>query len=396
MTTTRPRSATSAPAVPAVAEPSVAGSVVLYRLYDVGYEIQLDQAQDLLGLPRGERGSLRPPGPPRAESQAIRIENPPITISLAAERVTLSSDRVARSAQVSARIFDFGVVSLRVRVATPGMLAWQAYSALGNALALAPEIQAVFDRHLRDLTTRIRPAVVRPEIATIVEDYVVYRIDRLTDAAGTALPPSSLRDVDVVPLLLDESRPLSAEARQELLPYWFSYYVDDLAILTWNNALVVEPLGSDSDVELVLEFANAQLLELRYYDALLDGELPRMYDRIASARRGRGRWIFGHSYADLLAAIQTLVADSTEIVERAENSLKVTDDVYLARVHAAALDLFRGRAWRRGLDHKLAIIRQAYGMLNAEAMARRSELLEGVIILLIAIEIVLALVVGRH
>jgi uncharacterized Rmd1/YagE family protein len=70
--------------------------------------------------------------------------------------------------------------------------------------------------------------------------------------------------------------------------------------------------------------------------------------------------------------------------------------VYLARVHAAALDLFRGRAWRRGLDHKLAIIRQAYGMLNAEAMARRSELLEGVIILLIAIEIVLALVVGRH
>src|SRR2546425_8433184 len=51
-----------------------------------------------------------------------------------------------------------------------------------------------------------------------------------------------------------------------------------------------------------------------------------------------------------------------------------------ARVYAAALELFRGRAWRSSIDHKLAIIRQTYAMLNAEAMAVRNEVLEAAIV----------------
>jgi hypothetical protein len=120
-----------------------------------------------------------------------------------------------------------------------------------------------------------------------------------------------------------------------------------------------------------------------------------MYDRIAERRVG-GRALFGRRYASLLTALQTLVADSTEIVERAENALKVTDDVFLARVYAAALDLFRARVWRGGIDHKLAIIRQTYAMLNAEAMAARNEVLEAAIIVLIIVEIVIAVVSGRR
>jgi len=38
------------------------------------------------------------------------------------------------------------------------------------------------------------------------------------------------------------------------------------------HSLVVEPDLHDEDVEYVLEFANAQLLELRVFDALLDAE----------------------------------------------------------------------------------------------------------------------------
>jgi hypothetical protein len=88
--------------------------------------------------------------------------------------------------------------------------------------------------------------------------------------------------------------------------------------------------------------------------------------------------------------MQTLVAATTEVVERAENALKVTDDVYLARVYSAALEVFRGRQWRAGIDRKLAIIRETYGMLNAEAQSARGEVLEIAILALIAVEIVLS------
>ncbi|MDF1503116.1 hypothetical protein [Roseisolibacter sp. H3M3-2] len=360
----------------------VDGAAVVYRLYDVGYEIALDRALDLLAASAPER--VRPV---RGEAQALQIRNPPVTVILGHETVTVGD--AARPVELSARIFDFGVVSLRARVDLPAEMPWDAFTAFGPALETAPALAASFAQHLRLLTERIAPAVERPALAPQTEDYVVYRLSRVLDAEGRPVAPSALRDVDVVPLLLNETRPLSEAARRELLPHRFSYYEDDLAILSWDNALVVEPRAHDTDVQFILEFANAQLLELRYYDALLDAELPRMYDRIA-ALRGSGRSMLRNRYAGLLAELQTQVADSTETVERAESALKVTDDVYLARVYLAALEIFRARAWRAGIDHKLAIVRETYAMLNGEAQAARAEALELAIVLLIVFEIVMA------
>jgi hypothetical protein len=376
-------------------EPCVVGSVVLYRLYDVGYEIDLERALDFLATTTGEREALRLKLEQRrkTEAQAIRIKNPPITISIGNEELNAGGRRAA--ARVSARIFDFGVISLRLRCEIPGALAWSAFAAFGDAAELARAARPAFDRRIHELTDRIAPAVVRPDIAPVSEDYVVYRITKLEDGAGQVLPASALRDLDVAPLLLNEDRPISEQARKELLPHWFSYYPDDLAVITWNTALVLDPMEGESDIQLIMEFANAQLLELRYYDALLDAELPRMYDRIERARKGSGA-LLGRRYAPVLTELQTLVADSTEIVERTQNALKVTDDIFLARVYGAALELFRERAWRAGIEHKLGIIHQTYAMLNAESMAVRNEVLEIAVILLIVIEIVLALVQGGH
>jgi uncharacterized Rmd1/YagE family protein len=86
------------------------------------------------------------------------------------------------------------------------------------------------------------------------------------------------------------------------------------------------------------------------------------------------------------------VADTTEVVERVENGLKVTNDVYLARVYQAALALFREDAWRLGLARKLRNFRDTYAMLNDEAQTARGNVLEVIIILLIVIEVVMGLI----
>src|SRR6185436_16577836 len=258
----------------------------------------------------------------------------------------------------------------------------------GGQSASAPEWRTIFPEMRADLLQRIADAIEKPGEAPVSEDYIVFRVHRLEDANGHRRGTADLADEDLARLLLDESRPLSAAARRDLLSQRFTYFEDDLAVLTWNAALVVEPVVEDVDVQYVLEFANAQLLELRYYDARLDVELPRIYDRIEAARFGFH--LLGRRYSRLLGALQTRVAEVTEVVERTENALKVTDDVFLARIYAAALEIFRGRAWRAGIDGKLAIVRDAYSMLNAESQARRSEVLELIIVALILIEIVLA------
>jgi hypothetical protein len=373
----------AAPAWPAPADVRVTGAAILYRLFDVGYEIRLDRALDLLSASAPERVK-----PVRGEAQAIQIKNTPVTVILGTESVLLGG--VAHDVEVSARLFDFGVASLRLRIAAPPGCTWPGYVAFATSLHAAPALGPVFEQHLRLLLDRIGPAIERRAVARVTEDYTVFRVDRLADASGARLAPDALPERDLVGLLLGERRELAPAAQRELLPHRFAYYADDLAVLTWNTALVVEPTAEDTDVQYVLEFANAQLLELRVYDALLDDELPRMYARIATARRGAN--LLSRRFAPVLTELQTLVADITELVERVENSLKVTDDVYLARIYSAALEIFRGREWRRGVDRKLEIIHETYEMLNGESQSARMELLEAAIVLLIVFEIVMSFV----
>ena len=371
----------------------VDGVAIVYRLFDVGFEIDLPRATDLLASSAPSR--VRPL---RGEAQAIQIANPPVAVILGTESVRVPG--ASADAEVSARIFDFGGVSLRISIPANHNMSWSEFSAFGNAVDAGIDLSPVFERHLGALLDRIAAAITRPAIAPFTEDYVVFRINAVrgadgavardgTAGAGGALSPATWGDEDLVPLLLNERRPLSAIARHELLPHRFSYYTDDLTILTWDNALVVEPSPGDTDVQYILEFANAQLLELRVYDALLDAELPAMYDRVASARPRRQLALLQRRFAGLLSDLQALVADSTELVERVESALKVTDDVYLARIYTAALDIFRGREWRAGIDRKLAIIRETYAMLNDESQAARAEALEVLIVALIAAELVL-------
>jgi hypothetical protein len=362
----------------------VAGDATAYRLLDVGYSISLDRARELLAASAPER--IRPG---RSEAAALQIKSPPLSLLLGHERLVVGGREY--DAEVAARIYDFGAISLRVRVLLPGPVLWHEYVTFGRALDANEELQQFLESHARRLFERLGAAVERPRMASVREDYVVFRLREVRHADGIALTSAALLEaVDVAPLLLNESRTLHPDARAGLLQHSFSYYPDDLAILTWDNALVLDPSGTVTDVEYILEFANAQLLELRYYDAVLDDELQQLYERMQTTRRRRLPRL-SRRYSQLLGDIQRLFTDSTELVERVENSLKVTDDVFLGRVYSAALEIFRGRAWRDGVYRKLTLVRESYEMLSAEAQASRSEVLELAIVLLIVFEIVMAL-----
>jgi hypothetical protein len=373
-------------------EVRVDGSVTVYRLYDIGYTIALDHAAELLGA--SIRGRIRPS---RLEARAIEVRNPPLLATL--NTIDLAVAGSPRRATISAHLFDFGVCSLQVCIPAPVRLAWSAFTEACAAIESATDLGVVFDREVRDLVGRIAPAIERPALAPLAEEYKVYRVDRISfngpstgaDAQAASVPVTDvLTDEEIAALLIGERQRLSSAARRELIPHRFSYYEDDLAVMTWESALVVEPRIEDRDVEYILEFANAQLLELRMYDQQLDADLPALYDRVEAARARRSPRLTGRFRA-VLSDLQTRVADVTETVERVENALKVTNDVYLARIYATALELFRAQAWRRGIDRKLAILRETYTMLNSEAQAARAELLEIVIVVLILVELLLGL-----
>jgi len=362
------------------------GHVVALRLFDVAYAIDLGRVEDIWARHAGTASSRSRLSATPAKAVAFGV--PPVALSL--DAIPLNLGPIAATAAVTARIYDFGVVALALRVATLD-LSWPDYTALLNAM----------DTHVGDggdgrlwegLLARVRTllaeALVRPTGSAIEEDYLIGTVHAFSEP----LTAAALRDrVDLVPLLSGEHRALSDGARRDLLRQSFSYYADDLVVLTWDRAFIYEPRG-DSDVADVLEVANAQLLEMRYYDELLDDELPRMYGLVQTTRRTATNILAPRRFATLARRLYTLVAEVTELTEKADNALQVTEDVYLARIYASALGLFRVPTVSAAVDRKLSIIRDTYTALYDEANSSRAGLMEFLILVLIAVEIVLALV----
>jgi hypothetical protein len=94
-------------------------------------------------------------------------------------------------------------------------------------------------------------------------------------------------------------------------------------------------------------------------------------------------------YERLAAEVMKTIAELMGITEKIDSALKVTEDVYYAKIYLAALRLFRVKDWEGSIKKKLDIASNTYDMLYREIANKRTELLELVIVLLIILEIVI-------
>jgi hypothetical protein len=364
----------------------VSGAVIAYRLFDIADTIDLTRAEALWEQQRARtaitRGRLISAAP-----KALAFGVAPLDIPL--ETVVVRLGETELRAEASARLYEFGVARLALRISADN-LSWSEFTRRLNAVdqTVGPASGSTIWKGLLDQVLRTFAAVlVKPPATMLEEDYLIGMVR----AFDTSLDAETLQQrIDLVPLLSGEERPLSEGARRDLLRQRFSYYTDDLVVLTWDRAFIHEPRG-DSDVMDVLDVANARLLEMRYYDRLLQTELPRMYDLVEATQRARPL-LGSRRFANLARRLYTLVAEVTEVREKVDNALQVTEDVYLARIYASALDLFRVAAVSASVERKLAMIRDTYAALYEEASAGRAALMEAAIVVLIVVEIVLVFV----
>ncbi|BAF60199.1 MAG: hypothetical protein HPY89_01500 [Pelotomaculum sp.] len=344
-------------------------SIWVYRLFDVAEEINLEEVEKILAQEhqptRMRLSRIRP--------KSIQFKNPPVAVELGEQKVKIG--RQTFKAQFTGKIYDLGVIGIIMRLPLQEGTAFGELQNIAVELYNSDEIEQVFFWQLDSIRKTLSAALVKEAYSGFVEDFTVYYF-REWDPA-----------LDPTQLLLAEREPVSEQVRRETMRNSFSYGPDDLTVITWDSALVYDSTGS-TDIPDLLEFANAQLLELRYYDNLLTGELEKMYDAIEEAEKVISFRRLGH-YRRIMNQLMELIADVTEITERIDNSLKVTEDVFYARIYGAALSIFRTRAWAESIDRKISIISQSYTMLSNRIINQRSELLELAIILLILLEVIL-------
>jgi len=362
------------------------GTVHVYRLFDVADAIDLAAAEHVVEVAMSApKSRMRLAGAQSAT--ALEFPRPPLHVALGARELPLGS---GVRAEASAHVFDYGVVSVLYKLPIAPGTPLAALIGLGEQLFVepTPEIDQAARREAEELARALGAAMERSHRWEGLESYQVFFVRRFAD--GPRRGQDLLSGAPIPELLLGETSAvgLSAQERQEVLSHSHTYLEDDLAVVHWNSALVVEPSGVE-DIPDLLEFATAHLLELRYYDALLDRELHRIYDEL---ERGGSMVanIFTRRYRRLQRSTAALLLELSETIERLENAVKIVGDFYLARVYQRAVSRFRLPAWQETVLRKQRLLAEVNDLIGDAADTSRSELLEIAVILLILFEIVAA------
>jgi len=360
------------------------GSFTICQLYEIGDQIDLTKASTCISQPT-ERKEM---SVDVRQAESIQIAQPPVQISLGKKELTLADLFLTGVLTIS--IYDLGAIALTLKLDLPEGINWLTIAQLiASVQDLPDELQKEFLSKVEELETVLKPAIDKPNRPAIMEDYIIVIVEKLV---GENHVQDLAKNPFLGAALLGEKKPLSSSTSQLLTQ--MSYYRDDLAVFSWNGAILIEPdpLAAATAVALI-EFANVELLLMRSYDQSLDAELQKMYPQLP---KGKSRFALPlvSRYSRLLHEIQYLIAEFTEVTERVDNALKVVDDVYWNRFYTAILNVLRVNLWRSGVEHKLALLHQTYSMLHDEADAERANSLEWMIIVLILTEIILALI--RH
>jgi hypothetical protein len=353
--------------------------------YDIAFAINLDEAERSISSAT-QRGGIKRQHPAPAY---FEYHPAPVRVTQAAEPLPLESYQ--SGAHVDVVLYDFGAVSVMYSFPLTGSLA--GLCALSEELYNNERLLTDSRQRVEQLLTVIHAALVKPQVADIVEDYVIFHIESFV----TPCAPDILLTVHaptIARMLRAERQELSVQERQDALSRSLSFSPDDLTIIDWHAALVVDKDGTD--VCSVLEFANVELLEMRFLDQLLDGALERSYESV-SLRLGRLLWVPG-SYRASLHEIAQFHMDSALLFEGVNNALKLLGDQYLARVYRAASERFHLADWDTSILRKLQTLESLYEKMNDQAASHRMEILEWIIILLITLSIVLPFIpgVGGH
>jgi hypothetical protein len=357
---------------------TIFGGILIYRLYDVAWDIDLVKVEERV------REYKRQSIDRKRFSKAFEFANPPLSLKLKSFEKDLDGRRY--SINIFAKVYDYGVLSIIFEIPFKE-LPMAGFESL--AKSIDGPFEEDFPREVDGLVRDLGQALHQAYRSRCQEDYIIYYL-RETSPLKSAV--ELVRTCDIRGLLLYEEgeSPPSEASKEELRSYSFSYSDRDLVVLSWDKALVLEPSGS-MDIPDLLEFANAQLLELRVYDDMLDKELDNINDRIIS-QVSPSIWKI-RRYEALAASVMRTVMDLTRITERIDNAIKVTEDVYYARVYSSALSLFKVQQWERSLERKISIATRFYDMLYREISNKRTEILEFIIVVLIVIEIVLFIVI---
>src|SRR5262249_46214056 len=217
-------------------------SLHLYQLYDDSFAVDREQADGLRLAPSARVQ--------RVVRRGGSLDMPQLPLEITVGAMPLMVANLPLQAEMQVRIYDLGIIALRLVVPLPEGLSWdQANALMAHVQRYPAAITETFAKQHEVLRKLLLPAMDRPNATVRGEDYTILLIERL----GPGVPASEVaRHPTLLRTALGEDKPLSTAAATLATP--LSYYQDDLILLTWAAAIIIEPdPAAREDATLLLE-----------------------------------------------------------------------------------------------------------------------------------------------
>lgn len=355
----------------------VRGTCHVYLAIDLGFAIDLAHAERTLAADQIQQNFKKP----RRAPEAQQLQRHSTRVAQSGFPVEVGKFRSHGPVEVV--LWEFGAATIKYEI--PLDCDYRDLVGLSDQLWDHQDLLKDARKRAESLLSAIEPAVDKPLLGSRMEDYVAFEL-QLPDRQPVSELWGSAHAATSASILRAEPGKLSEQEIAEALMMKCAYVEDEVVLIDWFAALLV---GDDMEDELlVLELTIAELLELRNLDEQLDRGVDEAYSVLTRKRS----WLASFSTrADDLGHVSQLQADAAVLFEGVDNALKLLGDQYLARLYRVASERFHLPQWDAAIERKLRVLDGIYEKLASRAASRRFELLEIVIIFLIAISTVMPL-----
>ncbi len=359
------------------------GKVVYFYLYDIGAFLDLENTEKMDRI-LAKKLSMDHVEIKKATPRYVKF---PKYLKFIIEQKKMLTEKGPADITISLKMFPVGVVSYKIQVSfTDESLATliSYYSLCIIEDGIKRPIEDYVEMLHATVVSAIKDNMVRPyNVKVEPETHTVFCTTSIGEH-GT----SKLEMKQAAVLLANEvdSSTISDDIIADKIRYAYSYYKNDLFLIDWDAALIVEPSGDYEFILLTIELANLQLLELRTYDQYFDRVLSKAYEDIQNIFSKRN---FLKSPAKILKDLSENKIDFARVNDYIVNISKFFGDWYLAKVYTITSERFYLSKWNEIVNKKMDMLNSLYVMLNQENVNKRLIILEFLVVLLFIIDVVL-------
>jgi len=354
-----------------VAAIPLSGSLWILWLYDVSEEIDLDALRKILGVQARREPSIRHLSP-----EYVRFERPPVVQRL--DPVLLDG---GSRFEGELNYYEYGVVSIKLEL--PFQADWPQLIDLSCQWINNADLEARAAEAVRRNLKEVQSAMVKLHDTWLSEDYYIVHLKETQPPSG-AVALIAEHGNEIARIVRGEQAQLSPGETEEILGSRLSYYPGDLLVVGWTAAFIHDTAEGAAPTIQLLEYANTQLLEFRYYDAILSRLLKDVYHSLEKKGGFFGRWRLA-SQAEHLNKIRL---DIRELTERVDTSIKFLSDMFSARLYHLAAAKVGVEDYRRLVDGKLNTAGELYEFMMDQFHQSRGFVLELLVVIILIIELV--------